>query len=41
LFSIDTAVVHISGNKENIGEVLKTSNNIFNVFGFREEEVVG
>lgn len=41
LFSPDTAVIHISGNKESIGKILKTSQGLSAVFGYSKTEVIG
>jgi PAS domain S-box-containing protein len=41
LFSKDTTVIHISGNKESIGKILKTSQGLSTVFGYSKTEVIG
>lgn len=41
LFSPDTTVIHISGNKESIGKILKTSQGLSTVFGYSKTEVIG
>jgi len=41
LFSPDTTVIHISGNKDSIGKILKTSQGLSTVFGYSKTEVVG
>jgi len=41
LFSEDSTVVHISGNKDTSGRILKVSNGLSKVFGFNKSEVIG
>lgn len=41
LFSSDTTVIHISGNRESIGKILKTSQGLQAVFGYSKTEVIG
>ena len=41
LFSEDTTVLHVSGNKESIGKILKTSQGLSKVFGYSKTEVIG
>jgi len=41
LFNEDTAVIHVSGNKESIGKILKTSQGLSKVFGYSKTEVIG
>ena len=41
LFSDDTTVIHISGNKEQLGKILKTSQGLSKVFGYSKTEVIG
>ena len=41
LFSEDTTVIHISGNKENPGRILKVNQGLFKVFGYTKTEVIG
>lgn len=41
LFSDDTTVIHVSGNKESIGKILKTSQGLSKVFGYSKTEVIG
>jgi len=41
LFSDDTTVIHVSGNKESIGKILKTSQGLQKVFGYNKSEVIG
>ena len=41
LFSPDTTVIHISGNRESIGMILKTSQGLSTVFGYSKTEVIG
>eukprot|EP00347_Sterkiella_histriomuscorum_P007426 403348965 len=41
LFSEDCTVVHITGNKESSGRVLKTSQGLLKCFGYNKSEVVG
>lgn len=41
LFSDTTVVVHISGNKENSGRILKTNQGLTKVFGYNKTEVMG
>jgi hypothetical protein len=39
LFSEDTTVLHVSGNKESMGKILKTSQGLSKVFGYSKTEV--
>jgi PAS domain S-box-containing protein len=41
LFSDNTTVIHMSGNKESLGKILKTSQSLSKVFGYSKTEVVG
>ena len=41
LFSDTTVVVHISGNKENSGRILKTNQGLTKVFGYNKTELMG
>ena len=41
IFSNDTAIIHLSGNKESIGKILKTSSSLTKVFGYNKTEVLG
>ena len=41
LFSEEAVVVHISGNKESSGRVLKVSQGLYKCFGFAKNEVIG
>lgn len=41
LFNEDTAVIHVSGNKESIGKILKTSQGLQKVFQYSKTEVIG
>lgn len=41
LFGDDTTVMHVSGNKESIGKILKTSQGLSKVFGYSKTEVIG
>ena len=41
LFNDDTAVIHLSGNKESMGKILKTSQGLSKVFGYSKTEVIG
>lgn len=41
LFNDDTTVLHVSGNKESIGKILKTSQGLSKVFGYSKTEVIG
>lgn len=41
LFTEETTVIHISGNKESSGRVLKVSQGLMKTFGFNKTEVVG
>lgn len=41
LFSDDTAIIHLSGNKESMGKILKTSQGLSKVFGYSKTEVIG
>ena len=41
LFSDNTVVIHISGNKENSGKIAKTNQSLTKVFGYNKTEVVG
>jgi len=41
IFSNDTAIIHLSGNKESIGKILKTSTSLTRVFGYNKTEVLG
>jgi PAS domain S-box-containing protein len=41
LFNKNTAIVHMSGNKETVGKILKTNQGINTVFGYNKNEVVG
>ena len=41
LFSDDTTVLHVSGNKESVGKILKTSQGLSKVFGYSKNEVIG
>ena len=41
LFNEDTTVLHVSGIKESIGKILKTSQGLSKVFGYSKTEVIG
>lgn len=41
LFSDDTTILHVSGNKESIGKILNSSQGLQKVFGYSKNEVVG
>jgi hypothetical protein len=41
LFTEDTTVIHISGNRETSGKILHVSNGLFKCFGHTKAEVVG
>jgi hypothetical protein len=41
LFSDDTTVVHVSGNKESLGKIMNASKSLTKVFGYNKNEVVG
>lgn len=41
LFSDDTTVVHVSGNKETLGKIMNASKSLTKVFGYNKNEVVG
>lgn len=41
LFGQDTTVIHISGNRESVGKILKTSQGLSTVFGYSKTEVIG
>ncbi|CDW90925.1 pas pac domain protein [Stylonychia lemnae] len=41
LFTEDSTVFHISGNRESSGRVLKVSQGLFKCFGFSKQEVIG
>ncbi len=41
LFSDNTTVLHVSGNKESVGKILKTSGGLTKVFGYNKSEVMG
>lgn len=40
LFAADTAVIHISGNKESAGKIVKANDAISKVFGYNKSEVI-
>jgi len=40
LFADDTSVIHISGNKEGAGKILKTNNGLTKLFGYGKSEVI-
>lgn len=41
LFNEDTTIIHVSGNKESIGKILKTNQGLSKVFGYSKTEVIG
>lgn len=41
LFSDDTSVLHVSGNKESIGKIMNSSQGLSKVFGYSKNEVIG
>jgi PAS domain S-box-containing protein len=41
LFADDTAIVHISGNKDSGGKIVKTNQGLFKVFGYTKTEIIG
>ena len=41
LFDDDTSVVHVSGNKETAGRILKTNQGLTKIFGYNKSEVIG
>ena len=41
MFTIDTTVVHISGNRDTSGKILHVSNGLLKNFGHTKAEVVG
>lgn len=41
LFSEDNSIIHVSGNKESVGKILKTSQGLSKVFGYSKTEVIG
>ena len=41
LFTEDSTVVHISGNKESSGRILKVSQGLYKCFGYTKQEVIG
>lgn len=41
LFAEDTVVIHISGNKETAGRIVKTNQGLTKIFGYSKSEVLG
>ena len=41
LFADDTVVIHISGNVDNWGKIIKTNQSLAKLFGYTKVEVVG
>eukprot|EP01022_Parablepharisma_sp_SALTPOND_P025580 TRINITY_DN59_c0_g4_i1.p1 TRINITY_DN59_c0_g4~~TRINITY_DN59_c0_g4_i1.p1 ORF type:complete len:1310 (-),score=185.18 TRINITY_DN59_c0_g4_i1:24185-28114(-) len=41
LFADDTVVIHISGNKETAGRIVKTNQGLSKIFGYTKSEVMG
>jgi hypothetical protein len=41
IFSEDTCVIHVSGNKNTAGKILKTNQSLTKVFGYNKGEVLG
>ena len=41
LFADDTVVIHISGNVDNWGKIIKTNQSLVKLFGYTKVEVVG
>jgi hypothetical protein len=41
LFNKNTTIVHMSGNKDSYGKIMKCNKGLENVFGYTKNEVVG